>query len=140
MTTSSPTTVAMTSSTAAPDDDSISISGGNDDVTGGTGVDTAFMDSGDDTVRLDDLANDGPSGSASNIHSDIEVVDGGGGSDNLFGNAAANTLRGGSGNDLLDGGGGPDELEGGTRRRRPQRRPGRRPRRLLGHRRTDDHA
>ena len=97
-----------------PGRDSISISGGNDDVTGGTGVDTAFMDNGDDTVRLDDLANDGPSGSASNIHSDVEVVEGGGGSDNLFGNAAANTLRGGSGNDLIDGGGGPDELEGGT--------------------------
>ena len=32
----------------------------------------------------------------------------------MFGNAAANTLRGGSGNDIVDGGGGPDELEGGT--------------------------
>jgi Ca2+-binding RTX toxin-like protein len=97
-----------------PGRDSIAISGGNDDVTGGTGVDTVFMGTGDDTVRLDDVANDGPSGAASNIRSDVEVVDGGSGSDNLFGNAAANTLRGGSGNDILDGGGGPDELEGGT--------------------------
>jgi hypothetical protein len=70
------------------------------------------MDSGDDTVRLDDIANDGPTNAASNIHSDVEVVDGGAGSDNLFGNGAGNTLRGGSGNDLLDGGGGPDALEG----------------------------
>ena len=123
-----------------PGRDLISISGGNDDVTGGAGVDTVFMDNGDDTVRLDDLANDGPSGTASNIRSDVEVVDGGGGSDNLFGNAAANTLLGGSGNDIVDGGGGPDELEGGTGADDLNRRPGRRQRGLPGYGRTDDHA
>ena len=93
--------------------DSISISGGNDDVTGGAGVDSVLMDDRDDTVRLDGLANDGPPGAKTNIRPDVEVIDGGAGSDNLFGNAAGNTLRGGSGNDLLDGGDGPDVLEGG---------------------------
>lgn len=96
------------------DDDTISVSGGNDDVTGGSGADTVYMSNDDDAVRLDDIPNDGSFGAASNIHSDVEVLDGGGGSDNLFGNAAPNTLIGGSGNDLLDGGGGPDVLEGGS--------------------------
>jgi putative metal-binding protein/hemolysin type calcium-binding protein len=95
------------------DNDSIALGPGNDNVIGGTGADTVRLESGDDTVRLDDIANDGPPGVAKNIHSDVEVVDGGGGSDNLFGNAAANTLLGGSGNDLIDGGAGPDVLEGG---------------------------
>lgn len=97
-----------------PGRDVIAIDGGNDDVIGGPGVDTVLMDTTDDTVRLDDLPNDGPTGAATNIHSDVEVVDGGAGSDNLFGNAAANTLHGGAGNDLIDGGGGPDQLEGGA--------------------------
>jgi Ca2+-binding RTX toxin-like protein len=94
--------------------DLISLGGGNDDVAGGPGTDTVEMDSGDDTVHLDDLANDGPPGAAINIHSDIEIVDGGAGGDNLFGNTNANTLRGGSSNDLLDGGAGDDVLEGGS--------------------------
>ena len=68
--------------------DSISISGGNDDVTGGAGDDTVLMDDRDDTVRLDGLANDGPPGATTNIRPDVEVIDGGAGSDNLFGNAA----------------------------------------------------
>jgi Ca2+-binding RTX toxin-like protein len=95
------------------DGDTISLGGGDDNVVGGTGADTVILDSGDDTVRLDDIANDGRAGEAKNIRSDIEVIDGSGGSDNLFGNAAANSFLGGTGNDLIDGGGGPDVLEGG---------------------------
>jgi len=94
------------------DDDIIDISGGDDDVSGGAGIDTVIMGSGDDTVRLDDVANDGPTGETKNIRSDVEVIDGDGGSDNLFGNAGANTLVGGSGNDLIQGAGGADVLEG----------------------------
>jgi hypothetical protein len=94
--------------------DSITAAGGNDDVAGGAGTDRALLDGRDDTVRLDGLANDGPSGATMNVRPDLEIVDGGAGSDNLFGNAAANTLRGGSGNDLLDGGPGADVLEGGV--------------------------
>ncbi len=96
------------------DDDVISLTGGDEDVVGGAGVDTVELDSSDDTVRLDDLANDGAAGENKNIHSDVEVVDGDGGSDNLFGNALPNSFRGGSGNDLIDGGAGNDVLEGGT--------------------------
>jgi Ca2+-binding RTX toxin-like protein len=96
------------------DDDVIVVGGGDDDVKGGDGNDSATLDPGDDTVTLDDVANDGPLGAAKNIHSDIEVVDGGAGSDNLFGNAGANTLLGGAGNDIIFGGDGDDVLEGGT--------------------------
>ena len=95
-------------------DDAISPSGGADDVSGGAGVDTVFLESGDDTVRLDGLANDGRADENKNIHSDVEIVDGGGGGDSLFGNTGANSLVGGPGNDLLFGNGGADVLEGGT--------------------------
>ena len=94
--------------------DTISLGRGNDTVIGGTGADTATLGSTDDTVRLDEVANDGATGEAKNLRSDLEVVDGGGGGDTMFGNAGANTLRGGPGNDLIDGGAGDDSLEGGT--------------------------
>jgi Putative metal-binding motif/RTX calcium-binding nonapeptide repeat (4 copies) len=94
--------------------DQILPSGGADDVIGGAGSDLVRLESGDDTVRLDGVANDGRSGESKNIHPDVETVDGGGGSDTLFGNAGANVLVGGSGNDLLFGGDGNDVLEGGT--------------------------
>ena len=97
-----------------PGNDAIVLGAGNDDVSGGPGVDTVTMGSGDDTVRLDNVANDGPAGEAKNIHTDLEVVDGALGSDKLFGHAAANTLLGGPGNDLINGGGGPDVVEGGS--------------------------
>ena len=107
---------ATTGSTAATTTTRSRWRGGDEDVVGGAGVDTVELDSGDDTVRLDDVANDGAAGETKNIHADVEVVDGGGGSDNLFGNAAANTLRGGSGNDLIDGGGGQRRARGRHRR------------------------
>jgi Ca2+-binding RTX toxin-like protein len=71
------------------------------------------MGSGDDTLRLDDVANDGSVGEAKNVHTDVEVIDGAPGSDKLFGHAGANRLLGGPGNDLINSGGGPDVIEGG---------------------------
>jgi hypothetical protein len=94
-------------------DDQILAAGGADDVKGGPGVDTVELDTDDDVVRLDDIANDGNPGQGMNIHTDVEAVDGSSGSDNLFGNAGANMLIGGSGNDILEGGGGTDVLDGG---------------------------
>jgi Ca2+-binding RTX toxin-like protein len=96
------------------DTDTIALGEGDDNVIGGLGVDTVTLDIGDDTLRLDDIANDGPSGETKNIRSDVEAVNGGGGNDHLFGNGATNTLVGGSGNDAIDGGGGSDDLEGGS--------------------------
>ena len=43
----------------------------------------------------------------------IEIVNGGGGNDKLYGSNGANILNGGSGNDLLYGGKGKDKLKGG---------------------------
>jgi Ca2+-binding RTX toxin-like protein len=94
-------------------DDTIEADGGADDVRGGPGFDSVLLDNGDDVVHLDDLANDGNAGQGMNIHTDVEAVDGGLGSDNLFGNAGPNTLIGGAGNDILDGGPGSDVLDGG---------------------------
>src|SRR3712207_7286017 len=42
--------------------------------------------SDEDTVRLDDVANDGRVGETKNVRSDLEIVDGGGGGDTLIGN------------------------------------------------------
>jgi hypothetical protein len=94
-------------------DDQTLTAGGADDVKGGPGFDTVELDTDDDVVRLDDIANDGNPGQGMNIHTDVEAVDGSLGSDNLFGNAGPNMLIGGSGNDILEGGGGPDVLDGG---------------------------
>jgi hypothetical protein len=94
-------------------DDQILAVGGADSVNGGAGFDTVKLDTDDDVVRLDDVANDGTPGQGMNIHTDVEAVDGSLGSDNMFGNADANTLVGGPGNDILEGGGGPDTLDGG---------------------------
>ena len=96
------------------DSDTIDPGAGDDNVNGGTGVDTVTLGAGNDTVRVDDIANDGTPGQTKNIHSDVETVDGGGGTDTLLGNGGANTLQGGAGNDAVDGGGGPDVVAGGA--------------------------
>ena len=44
----------------------------------------------------------------------VNVLNGGGGNDTLYGFAGADTLNGGSENDVLDGGSGDDTLAGGT--------------------------
>jgi hypothetical protein len=64
-------------------------------------------------VTLDDAANDGASGEADNVFSDVEDVVGTPGDDTLAGSAATNALTGGAGNDTLTGGAGRDALRGG---------------------------
>ena len=65
----------------------------------------------------------GAPGETKNLRSDLEVVDGGGGSDTLVrATPAPNTLRGGPGNDIVDGGRGRRRARGWHRRRRPDRR------------------
>lgn len=100
---------------------------GDDDVVGGTGYDTAFGQAtgappASLTITLDDVANDrmtAPSGEIDNVHADVEGVDNSffgqlsSGDDVLVGNAAANSLNGGSGNDTIEGGTGNDVLSGG---------------------------
>lgn len=72
-------------------------------------------------VSLDDIANDGAlinittygAPGPDNVHSDIEVVKGGGGNDTLIGSAKGELLFGIHGQDIIDGGGGNDSLDGG---------------------------
>ena len=96
--------------------------GGDDQLWGKTGADDLRGGAGNDivldyilalsgvTVRLDNLANDGPDGD--NVRSDVETVIGGEGNDTIVGSAGNNRLFGGRGNDHLDGGLGADELHG----------------------------
>jgi len=95
-----------------PDADTIRLDRGDDTVIGGSGLDVATLGNDEETVRLDDVANDGRPGETKNLRSDLEIVDGGGGGDTLIGNPGPNTLRGGAGNDVIDGGAGDDALEG----------------------------
>lgn len=67
---------------------------------GGRAAVTVLTGDGDDTATVDGT------GLAT-------VIDGGDGTDQLFGAAAADDLRGGAGNDLIDGGDGDDRLDGG---------------------------
>jgi Ca2+-binding RTX toxin-like protein len=95
----------------------------NDTLDGGFGSDALGGGEGDDTalytrtapvkVTLDEANNDGEAGEQDDIAQDIEAVRGGSNQDDLFGNAAANTLEGGEGDDYIDGGpGARDQLHG----------------------------
>jgi serralysin len=65
-------------------------------------------------VSLNGVArDDGVAGEYDTVGDDIEVLEGGSGSDRLAGNAADNEIRGFDGNDTLIGGAGRDELWGG---------------------------
>lgn len=84
------------------------------DVRGGPGSD--FLSTGGPvplSISLDDVADDGNSGSLDNVHSDVEdvtaVAKGGA---TLKGSAGPNVLTGSSADDTLDGGGGRDTLKG----------------------------
>jgi len=117
-----------------PGNDLVEGLGGTDVVDGGPGNDNLYGDAGSDdlrggggldavyeyataavpvTVRLDDVANDGPSGSATdNVRPDVEVVLGGAAGDYLAGSGGANQLLGNNGGDFIDGAGGDDVLSG----------------------------
>jgi len=96
---------------------------GNDLLDGKLGADTLYGDTGVDsadyrsrtsavTASLNNVADDGQSGEADNVRSDVENLYGGSGSDRLTGSGTVNYLYGGSGNDTLNGGGGADRLDG----------------------------
>jgi hypothetical protein len=84
-----------------------------DSLTGGPGTDSVAYDGNNGTVAvsLDDQANDGAN-EGDNVHSDVENVTTGLGSDVLVGSSAANTLIGGGGADQITGGAGQDNLQG----------------------------
>lgn len=112
-----------------PGDDVIYGGAGNDDIDGGPGADDIHGGPGFDAalyggrttsviVTLDNLANDGQAGEGDNVHTDVEQIYGGSGSDRLVGdlvsNAPAELIDGGPGNDFIVGGSGENHLYGGA--------------------------
>ncbi len=95
-----------------PGDDRLDGLAGADDVAGGDGDDLVVLGPGGAAVSLDDVADDGPDGTA-NVHADVERVEGGDGADALTAGAGAQTLSGGGGADTLDPGAGADTVHGG---------------------------
>jgi Ca2+-binding RTX toxin-like protein len=86
-----------------------------DTLLGGKGLDTVdyYAYARPISVDLDGAPrDDGQAGEHDTVGSDVEIVNGGQGSDHLTGNAAGNRLFGGSGNDVLRGGAGADLLSG----------------------------
>lgn len=87
---------------------------GADLLAGGSGTDTASYASraSSVTLSLNGLYDDGATGEADRIGSDVENLVGGKGADRVTGNSAVNVLTGGPGNDTLTGGTGKDKLYG----------------------------
>ena len=97
---------------------------GDDALVGGAGADTFTGGAGDDFVdysgrvaplRIDldgAVGDDGEFGEGDTLGADVEVVEGGSGSDVIAGNAAENLLIGGGGADTIDGLGGIDLVVG----------------------------
>ena len=83
-----------------------------DVVAGGDGSDAVsyFGMSGDRTVSLDGVANDGGPTENDNVLADVENYRGGNGVDLVIGSDGPNDLEGSAGTDILDGAGGPDVL------------------------------
>jgi Ca2+-binding RTX toxin-like protein len=114
-------------------DDYLNGSDGKDRLDGGTegdelygGAQLDIVDysgrTGNLTIGIGTLPDDGEAGEGDNVHTDIEIVFCGSGNDQvsttsskavqLYGFAGNDTLMGGRGNDLLDGGTGRDSLVG----------------------------
>ena len=116
-----------------PGDDfmSANVGSGRVDFVGGDGQDEGFLfgQGGvawvDVSVSLDDQPNDGPAGTTSNWHRDVEDIFTAGGSDTITGNPGPNTIRSdasstgygfsstGASNDTIDPGGGADHVYAG---------------------------
>lgn len=115
-------------------DDDLDGQAGSDSFFGGAGRDEALYNSATAGVRvdLDNVADDGQTGEADNVRSDIEDLSGSpfndllngssvsnrlngrGGIDTLIGNDGDDTLFGDIGDDRLNGGKGTDSLFGGS--------------------------
>jgi Ca2+-binding RTX toxin-like protein len=92
------------------------MSDGADTFQGGEGRDTADYQTspGALTISLDGVANDGYTGEADNIGSDVENVIGGSGTDTIIGSGGDNTINGGGGSDIITAMDGDDVLDGGA--------------------------
>jgi Ca2+-binding RTX toxin-like protein len=93
--------------------------GPGDDVHGGRGVNAVLYTerSSAVAVTLDNKPNDGTTGDAANIHTDVEQIYGGSGDNRLIGDlqpgAPSELIQGGSGNNFIVGGSGRNRIYGG---------------------------
>jgi Ca2+-binding RTX toxin-like protein len=94
---------------AGPDE----LLGGDDFYRASYPARASTSDSEDQTITIDDVADDGAAGEGDNVHTDVEDVSAGPGDDHVTGSAAANTIDGGDGADTITGGAGVDTLFGG---------------------------
>ena len=102
------------------DDDVINTGAGDDEIIGGEGSDDIQAGDGDDIVYgglapiFPDALNIPDEDGDPVPDNGMDVIDGGAGDDQLFGQDDDDILIGGSGDDLLDGGVDDDDLDGGT--------------------------
>lgn len=104
--------------------DTLDGSSEGDDIFGGAGLDTVEYSqrTAPLIIGLGNVPDDGEPGESDNVRTDVEIVLGGSGSDDIsttsgravqfFGNAGNDTLASGSGADVLVGGPGNDRLVG----------------------------
>ena len=103
-----------TSSSAAPDNDTLVATAGGDALDGGAGLDTVDYSARPPAVVVNLTAGTGSSSGDIDLITTVENVTGGTGNDLLTGDAAVNTLDGGDGDDRLRGFAGADTLLGGN--------------------------
>jgi Ca2+-binding RTX toxin-like protein len=79
--------------------------GDKDDVLdGGPGIDRAIYSTGNTTITIDNVANDGDGqGDTDNVKDTVESITGSSGNDSITGSCFSNTLAGQAGNDTLNG-------------------------------------
>jgi Ca2+-binding RTX toxin-like protein len=92
------------------------LSSDNDSLSGGDGFDSVLFQGRSATVSvsIDNQPNDGVSGEADNVSTDVERLVGGQAEDVLTGSAAGDAIDGFRGADVIRGGGGADVLDGGV--------------------------
>lgn len=96
--------------------DEEAVDSGSDVFNGGAGTDTVDYSARllALTVTMDGVAaDDGATGEADDVQTDIEGLLGGAGADTITGNDGNNVIDGGAAADVIDGGAGADELFGG---------------------------
>ena len=112
--------------------DSIEGGSGDDQLHGGDGDDVITPGGGDDEIEgdadtdsvdyhtrlaplqisIDNNKNDGAPGELDNVHTDVERVFGGSGSDEITGSPNRDLIQAGAGLDTVSGGGGNDDIHG----------------------------
>jgi Ca2+-binding RTX toxin-like protein len=95
-------------------DDVLTPGGGDDEINGGSDLDSVDYHTrlAPLQISIDNNKNDGAPGELDNVHTDVERVFGGSGSDEITGSPNRDLIQAGPGLDTVSGGGGDDEING----------------------------